>query len=139
MGCVKGRQGIDARVFMGVARARCRVVPGRWAMLGVVPMLTILADLMGLLAAGLYGGIDLGISMAAYFDEVREILTVDDVWHGIGKSVIFAILIAVIGVVNGASVTGGAEGVGKATTRAVVQAISAIIVTDMIFAFVATR
>jgi phospholipid/cholesterol/gamma-HCH transport system permease protein len=61
------------------------------------------------------------------------------VWHGIGKSVIFAILIAVIGVVNGASVTGGAEGVGKATTRSVVQAISAIIVTDMIFAFVATR
>jgi phospholipid/cholesterol/gamma-HCH transport system permease protein len=48
-------------------------------------------------------------------------------------------LIAVIGVVNGASVVGGAEGVGKATTQSVVQSISAIIVTDMIFAFVVTR
>ena len=47
--------------------------------------------------------------------------------HGLGKSLIFAVLIAVIGVVNGAGVTGGAEGVGHATTRAVVQAISAIV------------
>ena len=59
--------------------------------------------------------------------------------HGLGKSFIFSILIAVIGVVNGAMVTGGAEGVGKATTRAVVQSILALVVTDMIFAFVVTR
>lgn len=59
--------------------------------------------------------------------------------HGLSKSAIFAVLIAVIGVVNGAAVTGGAEGVGKVTTRAVVQSISAIVVTDMIFAFVVTR
>ena len=44
-----------------------------------------------------------------------------------------------IGVVNGAGVQGGADGVGKATTRSVVQAISAIVMTDMVFAFVATR
>jgi phospholipid/cholesterol/gamma-HCH transport system permease protein len=136
---MKINQEIDALKVMGINPTRFLVVPALLAMLVMVPMLTILSDLMGLLAAGLYVGIDLGISMAAYFDEVRDILTVDDVWHGIGKSVIFAILIAVIGVVNGASVTGGAEGVGKATTRSVVQAISAIIVTDMIFAFVATR
>ena len=59
--------------------------------------------------------------------------------HGLGKSALFAILIAVIGVVNGASVSGGAEGVGKVTTRAVVQSIAAIVVTDMIFAFAVTR
>ena len=139
IGTMKINQEIDALKVMGINPTRFLVVPALLAMLVMVPMLTILSDLMGLLAAGLYVGIDLGISMAAYFDEVRDILTVDDVWHGIGKSVIFAILIAVIGVVNGASVTGGAEGVGKATTRSVVQAISAIIVTDMIFAFVATR
>ncbi len=139
IGTMKINQEIDALIVMGINPTRFLVVPALLAMLVMVPMLTILSDLMGLLAAGLYVGIDLGISMAAYFDEVRDILTVDDVWHGIGKSVIFAILIAVIGVVNGTSVTGGAEGVGKATTRSVVQAISAIIVTDMIFAFVATR
>ncbi len=139
IGTMKINQEIDALNVMGINPTRFLVVPALLAMLVMVPMLTILSDLMGLLAAGLYVGIDLGISMAAYFDEVRDILTVDDVWHGIGKSIIFAILIAVIGVVNGTSVVGGAEGVGKATTRSVVQAISAIIVTDMIFAFVATR
>jgi phospholipid/cholesterol/gamma-HCH transport system permease protein len=139
IGTMKINQEIDALNVMGINPTRFLVVPALLAMLVMVPMLTILSDLMGLLAAGLYVGIDLGISLAAYFDEVRSILSVDDVWHGIGKSAIFAVLIAVIGVVNGTSVTGGAEGVGKATTRSVVQAISAIIVTDMIFAFVATR
>jgi phospholipid/cholesterol/gamma-HCH transport system permease protein len=89
--------------------------------------------------AGLYINADLGISLAAYFDQVINILAVGDVLHGVGKSLLFAILIALIGVINGASVTGGAEGVGKVTTRAVVQAISAIIITDMLFAFMATR
>jgi len=91
------------------------------------------------LCAGLYINADLGVSLAAYGEQLIDILSIDDVMHGIGKSAIFAVLIAVIGVVNGASVTGGAEGVGKVTTRSVVQAISAIIVTDMIFAFIATR
>ena len=52
---------------------------------------------------------------------------------------IFAVLIALIGVLNGFLVKGGAGGVGKATTRAVVQSILAIVVTDMLFAFIATR
>jgi len=81
----------------------------------------------------------LGISMAAFFHDVVDILTIDDIMHGLTKSFLFAILIAVIGVVNGAGVEGGADGVGKATTRSVVQAISAIVMTDMVFAFVATR
>ena len=59
--------------------------------------------------------------------------------HGLGKSVLFAILITVVGVVNGAGVEGGAEGVGKMTTRSVVHSISAIVITDMLFAFLATR
>ena len=76
--------------------------------------------------------------VAAFFHDVVDILTIDDIMHGLTKSFLFAILITVIGVVNGAGVQGGADGVGKATTRSVVQAISAIVMTDMIFAFVAT-
>lgn len=139
IGTMKINQEIDALQVMGINPIRFLVVPALLAMMVMLPSLTLFADLIGLLAAGIYVGIDLGISLAAYFDEVREILSVDDLWHGLGKSAIFAVLIAVIGVVNGASVVGGAEGVGKATTRAVVQSISAIIVTDMIFAFVVTR
>ncbi len=48
-------------------------------------------------------------------------------------------LITLVGVINGAAVTGGAEGVGRMTTRSVVHAISAIVITDMIFAFLVTR
>ena len=77
--------------------------------------------------------------MATYVDTVVTSLSGDDLMQGITKSAIFAVLITIIGVVNGASVEGGAEGVGKVTTAAVVQSITAIIVTDMIFVFAVTR
>jgi len=78
-------------------------------------------------------------SLAAYGDELLTILRVNDFMHGLAKSSIFAALITIVGVVNGASVSGGAEGVGRMTTRSVVHAISAIIITDMVFAFMVTR
>ena len=139
LGTMKINQEIDALHVMGINPVRFLVAPALVAMIVMVPALTLFSDLVGLLAAGLYVGVDLGISLAAYFDRVIEILSVDDLMHGLGKSALFAILIAVVGVVNGASVSGGGEGVGKVTTRAVVQSISAIVVTDMIFAFAATR
>lgn len=139
IGTMKINQEIDALYVMGINPVRFLVVPALFAMMVMVPALTLLSDFVGLFFAGVYVNLDLGISLAAYMDDIIDILKVDDLLHGLGKSVIFAMLIAVIGVVNGASVVGGAEGVGKATTRAVVQSISAIIVTDMIFAFVVTR
>lgn len=139
IGTMKINQEIDALHVMGINPVRFLVVPALLGTLVMVPCLTFLSDVIGLFAAGLYVNAELSISMAAYFDEVREILNSDHLMHGLSKSMIFAVLIAVIGVVNGAAVKGGAEGVGRATTRAVVQAISAIVVTDMIFAFVVTR
>ena len=93
---------------------------------------------VGLLMAGIYINVELGISLAAYLDQIIDILKAEDVYQGLGKSCIYAVEIAVIGVVNGASVRGGAEGVGRATTRSVVQAISAIIVTAMIVVILST-
>ncbi len=139
LGTMKISQEIDALHVMGINPTRFLVVPAFLSLVVMVPSLTLLSDFVGLFAAGLYVGADLGISMAAYVDQTIDILSLDDLTHGLGKSVIFGVLIAVIGVVNGSSVTGGAEGVGRVTTRAVVQAISAIVVTDMLFAFVATR
>ena len=139
IGTMKINQEIDALYVMGINPVRFLVVPALLGTVIMVPCLTFFSDIVGLFAAGLYVNAELGISMAAYFDEVREILNTDHLMHGLAKSAIFAVLIAVIGVVNGGAVTGGAEGVGRVTTRAVVQAISAIVVTDMIFAFVVTR
>ena len=68
-------------------------------------------------------------------DQTLNVLTVDDLLHGLVKSLLFAVLVIVIGVVNGASVTGGAEGVGRVTTRSVVHSIAAIVIADMIVAF----
>ena len=139
LGTMKITQEIDALIVMGINPVRFLVIPALLAMLVMVPALTVFNMMVGMLCAGLYINADLGISMAAYSEQVINILSVGDVMHGVGKSALFAVLITLIGVVNGASVKGGAEGVGKVTTRAVVQAISAIIVTDMLFAFMATR
>ncbi len=139
LGTMKISQEIDALKVMGINPVRFLVVPSLVAMVVMVPALTMFNMFVGLTSAGLYINADLGISLAAYFDQTINILSLDDLFQGIGKSVLFAILVGVIGVINGASVTGGAEGVGKVTTRSVVQSISAIIVTDMLFAFMATR
>lgn len=139
VGTMKINQEIDALQVMGINPVRFLVAPALLALLVMVPALTFLANVTGLFAAGLYVRGALDISLPAYGQQLFEFLTMAHISHGMGKSFIFAVLIGLIGVVNGASVTGGAEGVGRVTTRAVVQAISAIIVTDMFFAFVVTR
>jgi len=139
IGTMTINQEIDALNVMGINPVRYLVAPALLAMLIMVPALSLVSMYVGMFSAGLYVQADLGISLAAYAKDAIEILSLDDLMHGIGKSVIFAVLIALIGVINGASVTGGAEGVGKVTTRSVVQSIAAIVFTDMIFAFISTR
>jgi phospholipid/cholesterol/gamma-HCH transport system permease protein len=77
--------------------------------------------------------------LRTFLEQVRDVLAAGDLLHGLAKSVLFAVLITVVGVVNGALVDGGAEGVGRATTRSVVHAIAAIVIADMIVAFLLTR
>lgn len=138
LGTMRINQEIDALHVMGINPVRFLVVPALLAMAIMMPLLTFMGDVVGLFASAVYVNLTLGISIPAFFDQVVSVLSVGDLFHGLGKSILFAVLIAVIGVVNGASVTGGAEGLGKVTTRAVVQAISAIVLTDMIFAYIAT-
>lgn len=132
-------QEIDALKVMGINPVRFLVAPVLIAMIFAIPSLAFIGDLVGLYAAGLFVSLELGLSQAAYWSQTMDILSNGDLWHGLGKSAIFGMLIALIGVANGATVTGGAEGVGRVTTRAVVQAVSAIVVTDMLFVFVTTR
>ena len=80
-----------------------------------------------------------GFQHASLRQPLIDALSVDDLMHGLRKSAIFAVLITLVGVVNGVNVKGGAEGVGRSTTRSVVQAITAIVITDMLFVFVVTR
>jgi len=139
LGTMRINQEIDSLTVMGISPVRFLVVPPLVAMAVMMPLMTLWADLVSLFAAGVYVSSQLQTSLAAYGDELLTILRVNDFMHGLAKSSIFAALITIVGVVNGASVSGGAEGVGRMTTRSVVHAISAIIITDMVFAFMVTR
>jgi phospholipid/cholesterol/gamma-HCH transport system permease protein len=105
----------------------------------MLPVLTILADVVAISGAALYSSPALNITPAAYIMQTLSLLTPGDVWQGVSKAFVFAVLICLIGISTGFSVTGGAEGVGRATTRSVVLSISYIIVVDMIFSFFLNR
>ncbi len=131
-------QEVDALRVIGISPVRYLVAPPLIAMIIVVPCLTMWAIVVALTAAAFCVTPVLGISLAAYAHETIAFLSVNDLAHGLGKSVIFAALVAIISSLNGALASGGAEGVGRMTTRAVVQSIAAIIVADMIFVFIST-
>ncbi len=125
-------QEIDALRAIGIFPARFLVAPALVAMLVMVPALTVWANVIALSTAGLFVTWTLDISFAAYMTDVFGVLTLHDVLHGIAKSAVFGLLIVMVAVVNGAKVEGGAEGVGKATTRSVVHSLAAIIFVDLI-------
>lgn len=139
IGTMRISQEIDALEVMGINPVRYIVAPALIAMAVMVPLLALWADLMMLVGAGWYVSVDMGMSFAAYVDRIIEVVELEDLMHGLYKAALFSILITLVGVINGAGVKGGAEGVGRMTTRSVVLSISAIIVTDMIFAFITTR
>ena len=139
LGTMHESQEIDALQVMGINPVRYLASPILIAMLVMLPMLTILGDVMGILGGAVYSLVELNISLSAYFDRTFEILAVDDVMQGLIKSLAFALIIALVGLSNGFQVRGGAEGVGRATTRSVVLSISYIVITDMIFTYFLTR
>jgi phospholipid/cholesterol/gamma-HCH transport system permease protein len=139
IGTMKINEEVSALTVMGINPVRYLVAPPLLAMLVMLPVLTWFSDCIALLGAGIYICAELGMSFAAYLGELRTVCTLGDILHGVGKSALFALLITLVGVVNGIGVSGGAEGIGRVTTRAVVHAISAIVIADMLFAFLATR
>ncbi len=139
LGTMTINQEVDALTVMGISPVRFLVAPALLAALIMLPLVTFLSMVLSITGSALYVALELKMSLPAYFSQTLNALGLNDLAHGLGKSVIFALLIVLVGTVNGASVTGGAEGVGRLTTRSVVQAICAIIVTDMIFAFILTR
>jgi phospholipid/cholesterol/gamma-HCH transport system permease protein len=118
---------------------RYLVAPALIAMVVMMPMLTIFADIVAVIGAGLYSMGPLDMSLTAYLMQTLQFLEPRDLWEGLSKSVVFAVLITLIGLSTGFSVSGGAEGVGRATTRAVVASITALVIADMLFSFFLNR
>ena len=139
IGTMLESQEVDALRVIGIHPVRYLVAPLFVAMLIAIPALTILGDLMGLLGGAIYSAIELNLTLGIYFDRSFEVLSVDDIRQGLIKSLVFATIIVLIGVSNGFQVKGGAEGVGKATTRSVVLSITFIVIADMIFTYFLNR
>jgi len=139
IGTMQESQEIDALRVIGINPHRYISAPLMLAMLIVMPLLTTLGNFMALLGGGIYSSIEMGMSMMSYMDRVLEIIQVGDIMQGLVKCMVFSIIIVVVGISNGFQVRGGAEGVGKATTRSVVLSISYIVVADMIFTYFLNR
>jgi phospholipid/cholesterol/gamma-HCH transport system permease protein len=131
-------QEIDALKVMGINPVRFIVVPALVAMMVVLPSLTLWSIGVALIGSALYVAPQIGTTVGAYFTQVNLSVDAGDIGHGLAKSVIFAVLVTIVAVVDGISVKGGAEGVGRVTTAAVVHGISAIVLTDMLFVFATT-
>jgi len=139
IGSMSVSQEIDALATMGIEPVRYLAAPALLAMLLMLPVLTIFADAVAIVGAALYSSPSLNITPTAYLMQTLALLAPGDIWQGISKAAVFAVLITLIGVSTGFSVSGGAEGVGRATTRSVVLSICYIIVADMIFSFFLNR
>ncbi len=135
IGTMVEAQEVDALRVIGVNPVRYLAAPIFLAMLVAVPALTILGDFMGILGGAVYSAVELQMSFGVYFDRTLEALAIDDIRQGLIKSAIFAVIIAMVGLSNGFQVRGGAEGVGRATTRSVVLSITFIVLADMVFTY----
>ncbi len=139
IGSMTVSQEVDALAVIGIEPVRYLVAPALIAMLIMLPLLTVFADAVAIIGAALYSAPALNVTAQSYILQTLALLERGDLWQGIGKSAVFAVLITLIGCSTGFSVTGGAEGVGRATTRAVVLSICYIIVADMIFSYFLNR
>jgi phospholipid/cholesterol/gamma-HCH transport system permease protein len=139
IGSMSVSQEVDALATMGIEPVRYLAAPALLAMLLMLPVLTVFADTVAIVGAALYSSPALNVTPAAYLSQTLSLLSTGDLWQGIAKAFVFAVLITLIGVSTGFSVSGGAEGVGRATTRSVVLSISYIIIADMIFSFFLNR
>ena len=139
IGTMQVNQEIDALTVMGIDPVRYLAAPVLVAMMIMVPVLTLFSDLSALFGGAVFCRLELGLSQIAYWDQSTSFIAAVDVYQGLIKSVVFAAIIALIGISNGFAVSGGAEGVGRATTRAVVWSISYLVLADMLFTYFLNR
>jgi len=119
---------VDALRTMAVDPIEYLVVPRIVATAFMLPIVVLIGDMLGLWGGSLVVVNLYGSGSTSYWDGIWQILTFKDLNSGLTKSCVFGILIAVFGCQNGFHTTGGAQGVGRATTRAVVSGSMAILV-----------
>ncbi|MGE5276619.1 MAG: MlaE family ABC transporter permease [Acidobacteriota bacterium] len=130
LGSMTVTEQVDALRAMAVSPVRRLVVPRVLATVLMMPILTTLADVLGIIGGLLVAVGDLGMTFQDYLSSIWQQLQISDIMSGLGKTFFFGLEIAAIGCYNGLSVQGGAAAVGTATTRTVVIASICILVSD---------
>jgi phospholipid/cholesterol/gamma-HCH transport system permease protein len=133
IGSMKMREEIDAMQTLGIDPAQALFVPRILALVLMLPVLGLIANVAGLLGGALMSWIELGISPAMFRVRLVEGTSVTHVAVGMVKAPVFAIIIGVIGCHAGMQVKSNAESLGRMTSAAVVAAIFAVILTDALF------
>lgn len=130
LGTMRVTEQIDALEVMATDPVHYLVVPRVWATTISLPLLIALGNAVGIGGGYLVSVVLMGANPVTYVDNTFQYLDLNDVTSGLIKAAVFGMLIAVIGCTKGFYTTGGAEGVGRSTTRAVVLASMAILISD---------
>ncbi len=132
IGSMKVNEQLEALDTMAISPVRYLVVPKFLSLLIMLPCLTVIGDMAGILGGYMIGVFSLDINSGLYIQTALKFLTLKDIYTGLTKPIVFAAIITMVGALQGFRTSGGAVGVGKATTVSVVTSFILIIVADCI-------
>jgi phospholipid/cholesterol/gamma-HCH transport system permease protein len=127
---VTGRAGSAMAAELACDPVKYLVVPRIVAGVLMLPALTIIADFVGIIGGYMVGVGLLNINSGIYVAKMIEIVEMGDIFNGLVKAACFGLILSLVGCYKGFYTTGGAEGVGKATTQAVVISSVSILISD---------
>jgi phospholipid/cholesterol/gamma-HCH transport system permease protein len=130
LGSMRVTEQIDAMRALGVNHIKRLVVPRVVLTMLALPILTIIASTLGVYGGMMISQYEFHVDYHVYFNSLTGYIRVADMLSGLGKTVVFGLLIAVIGCHNGLRTRGGTEGLGRTTTRTVVTASLSVFVSD---------
>ena len=139
IGTMKLNEEVDALQTMGVSPFEALVLPRIIAILISLPLLTVVANVMGLLGGYVFSYSYLGYSYVQFLSRMQEAADMQQFYVGLSKAPAFALLIGIVGCMQGLQARGSAEDVGRKTITAVVQSIFLVIVADAIFSVIFTK
>ena len=127
---MKVTEQIDAMRALGTSPIKKLVVPRVLATIIMMPILAALADAIGLVGGWVISITQLGVSGSYFYNSLIQHVELGDFTSGLGKSIFFGYLIGIIACFKGLTASGGADGVGRATTSAVVTASISVLISD---------
>ena len=133
IGTMKVTEEIDALRTIGVGPTELLVIPKLLALVIALPLLTVYADITGVLGGMIMASSKLDVSFDVFLNRLGDAVSLSSFLTGIGKAPVFAAIIAVVGCYQGFQVSGSADSVGRQTTVSVVQAIFLVILSDALF------